>query len=44
MGIGPVEAIKTALARSGLNKDDVDLWDLNEVNLNGLISDYAHFW
>ncbi|CAE6381003.1 unnamed protein product [Rhizoctonia solani] len=31
MGIGPVEAIKTALARAGLKKDDVDLWDVNEA-------------
>ncbi|CCO37901.1 acetyl-CoA acyltransferase 2 [Rhizoctonia solani AG-1 IB] len=31
MGIGPVEAIKTALARAGLKKYDVDLWDVNEV-------------
>ncbi|CAE6468115.1 hypothetical protein ACGC1H_007401 [Rhizoctonia solani] len=31
MGIGPVEAIKTALARSGLKKDDIDLWDVNEA-------------
>jgi acetyl-CoA acyltransferase 2 len=31
MGIGPVEAIRTALARSGLKKDDIDLWDVNEV-------------
>lgn len=32
MGIGPVEAVKTALARSGLKKDDIDLWDVNEVH------------
>lgn len=31
MGIGPVEAVRTALARSGLKKDDIDLWDVNEV-------------
>ncbi|KAG8793190.1 hypothetical protein FRC12_003561 [Ceratobasidium sp. 428] len=31
MGIGPVEAIKTALARSGLKKDDIDIWDINEA-------------
>ncbi|KAG8736658.1 hypothetical protein FRC10_009066 [Ceratobasidium sp. 414] len=31
MGIGPVEAIKIALARSGLKKDDIDIWDINEA-------------
>ncbi|EUC58782.1 acetyl-CoA C-acyltransferase [Rhizoctonia solani AG-3 Rhs1AP] len=31
MGIGPVEAIKTALVRSGLKRDDIDLWDVNEA-------------
>lgn len=31
MGIGPVEAVKIALARSGLRKDDIDLWDVNEA-------------
>jgi len=33
MGIGPVQAIQTALARSGLKKDDIDLWEVNEVRL-----------
>ncbi|KAF8750538.1 thiolase family [Rhizoctonia solani] len=31
MGIGPVEAIKIALSRAGLKKDDIDLWDVNEA-------------
>ena len=31
MGIGPVEAVRIALARSGLKKDDIDIWDVNEV-------------
>ncbi|QRV94659.1 acetyl-CoA C-acetyltransferase [Ceratobasidium sp. AG-Ba] len=31
MGIGPVEAIRIALGRSGLKKDEVDIWDVNEA-------------
>jgi hypothetical protein len=39
MGIGPVEAIKIALARSGLKKDEIDIWDVNEVRH---VSTYQH--
>ena len=31
MGIGPVAAVPTLLARAGLDVDDVDLWELNEA-------------
>ncbi|MCH2349854.1 MAG: thiolase family protein [Pseudomonadales bacterium] len=31
MGIGPVFAIPRLLENSGLNKDDIDLWELNEA-------------
>lgn len=31
MGIGPIEAIPKALARAGLNKEQVDLYELNEA-------------
>ena len=31
MGIGPVPAIKQLLERIGVNKDEVDLWELNEA-------------
>lgn len=31
MGIGPVEAIKGALARAGLGIEDIDLFDVNEA-------------
>lgn len=31
MGIGPVPAIKQLLEKTGVSKDDVDLWELNEA-------------
>ncbi|PZP41129.1 MAG: acetyl-CoA C-acyltransferase, partial [Pseudopedobacter saltans] len=31
MGIGPVEAIPKALKKAGLNKNDIDLFELNEA-------------
>ncbi len=31
MGIGPVPAVRKALARAGLRAGDVDLWELNEA-------------
>src|SRR5690606_25229235 len=31
MGIGPVPAIKRLLEQTGVSKDDVDLWELNEA-------------
>lgn len=31
MGIGPVEAVKLALKRGGINKDQIDLWEVNEA-------------
>jgi acetyl-CoA acyltransferase len=31
MGIGPVFAVPRLLQRSGLNMDDIDLWELNEA-------------
>jgi acetyl-CoA C-acetyltransferase len=31
MGIGPVPAIRTALARAGLTIDDIDLFEVNEA-------------
>jgi acetyl-CoA C-acetyltransferase len=31
MGIGPVPAVTRALERAGLNKDDIDLFELNEA-------------
>lgn len=31
MGIGPVPAIKMALARAGLSNDDIALWEVNEA-------------
>lgn len=31
MGIGPVFAVPTLLARHGLRVDDIDLWELNEA-------------
>jgi acetyl-CoA acyltransferase len=31
MGIGPVEAIPKALRMAGLNKDDIDLFEINEA-------------
>mmetsp|Transcript_28672 Transcript_28672/g.42965 ORF Transcript_28672/g.42965 Transcript_28672/m.42965 type:complete len:217 (+) Transcript_28672:807-1457(+) len=32
MGIGPVEAIRGALGKAGLNLDDVDRFEINEVS------------
>lgn len=31
MGIGPVEAIRLLLSRSGLQLDDIDLFEINEA-------------
>jgi acetyl-CoA acetyltransferase family protein len=31
MGIGPVFAVPRLLSRTGLNMDDIDLWELNEA-------------
>jgi acetyl-CoA C-acetyltransferase len=31
MGIGPVPAVRQALARAGLQLDDIDLFELNEA-------------
>ncbi|MBL1218369.1 MAG: thiolase family protein [Planctomycetes bacterium] len=31
MGQGPVPSIEQALARAGLKKDDIDLWEINEA-------------
>jgi acetyl-CoA C-acetyltransferase len=31
MGVGPVEAIKIALRKANWNKDEVELWELNEA-------------
>jgi acetyl-CoA acyltransferase len=31
MGIGPVPAVKKALARAGLSIKDIDIWELNEA-------------
>ncbi|MCK6417496.1 MAG: thiolase family protein [Alphaproteobacteria bacterium] len=31
MGIGPVPAVKKALARAGLTINDIDIWELNEA-------------
>ncbi|PRB07520.1 acetyl-CoA C-acyltransferase [Microbacterium sp. MYb64] len=31
MGIGPIAAVETLLARHGLRVDDIDLWELNEA-------------
>ncbi|MCO5582989.1 hypothetical protein L7F22_036894 [Adiantum nelumboides] len=31
MGIGPVEAVKLALKRGGISKDQIDLWEVNEA-------------
>lgn len=31
MGIGPVPAVKKALARAGLSVKDIDIWELNEA-------------
>lgn len=31
MGLGPVNAVRKALQKAGLNKEDIDLWELNEA-------------
>jgi len=31
MGVGPVNAVRKALKKAGLNKEDIDLWELNEA-------------
>ena len=31
MGIGPVFAVRKLLARTGMNVDDIGLWELNEA-------------
>jgi len=31
MGIGPVPAVKTLLEKTGIDKDDVDVWEVNEA-------------
>ena len=31
MGIGPVPAVEKLLAKTGLNVDDIDLWEVNEA-------------
>lgn len=31
MGIGPVVAIPKVLAKAGVSKDDVDIWEINEA-------------
>lgn len=31
MGLGPVEAVKKALARAGMSVDDIDLFEINEA-------------
>jgi len=31
MGLGPVNAVRKALKKAGLNKEDIDLWELNEA-------------
>jgi acetyl-CoA C-acetyltransferase/3-oxo-5,6-didehydrosuberyl-CoA/3-oxoadipyl-CoA thiolase len=31
MGIGPVPAVRKALARAGIHAADVDLWEVNEA-------------
>jgi acetyl-CoA acyltransferase 1 len=31
MGISPVSAVPAVLARAGINKEDVDLWEINEA-------------
>ncbi|MCP3673716.1 MAG: acetyl-CoA C-acyltransferase [Gammaproteobacteria bacterium] len=31
MGIGPVPAVKTLLEKTGINKDEVDVWEINEA-------------
>ncbi len=31
MGIGPVPAVKELLAKTGINKDEIDLWEVNEA-------------
>lgn len=31
MGLGPVPAVRKVLARAGLKKDDIELFELNEA-------------
>ncbi|NMP16867.1 acetyl-CoA C-acyltransferase family protein [Thalassotalea sp. Y01] len=31
MGIGPVPAVEKLLAKTGVNKDDIDVWEVNEA-------------
>ncbi|QBY05473.1 acetyl-CoA C-acyltransferase [Thalassotalea sp. HSM 43] len=31
MGIGPVPAVEKLLAKTGINKDDIDVWEVNEA-------------
>ncbi len=31
MGLGPVPAVRALLEQTGLDKDDIDLWELNEA-------------
>jgi acetyl-CoA C-acetyltransferase len=31
MGVGPIYAVRRLLARTGMNVDDIDLWELNEA-------------
>jgi acetyl-CoA acyltransferase 2 len=31
MGLGPAPAARAALAKAGLSKDDIDLWEINEA-------------
>ncbi|KGJ98554.1 acetyl-CoA C-acyltransferase family protein [Thalassotalea sp. ND16A] len=31
MGIGPVPAVNKLLAKTGINKDDIDVWEINEA-------------
>lgn len=31
MGLGPVPAVRALLEKTGLSKDDIDLWELNEA-------------
>jgi len=31
MGLGPVNAVRKALKKAGLQKEDIDLWELNEA-------------
>lgn len=31
MGVGPVPAVKNLLAKTGVNKNDIDVWEINEA-------------